>query len=117
MDKREETFLNIALDYKKQYKECAWWKFKKRNELYKSWQSALHLLIKQVDRSLPVQQHLHYPGGVSIRLFIFKVQDYTTELVGRYNEEKDCYYVQRGDGSKYEYESYRIEWKRELNVC
>ena len=56
-------------------------------------------------------------GGVSIRLFIFKVQDYTTELIGRYNEEKDCYYVQRGDGSKYEYESYRIEWKRELNVC
>lgn len=56
-------------------------------------------------------------GVVSIRLFIFKVQDYTTELIGRYNEEKDCYYVQRGDGSKYEYDSYRIEWKRELNVC
>ena len=55
--------------------------------------------------------------SVSNRLFIFKVQDYTTELIGRYNEEKDCYYVQRGDGSKYEYESYRIEWKRELNVC
>jgi hypothetical protein len=56
-------------------------------------------------------------GGVSIRLFIFKVQDYTTELIGRYNKEKDCYYVQRGDGIKYEYESYRIEWRRELNVC
>ena len=42
---KEEVFLNMALDYKKQYKECAWWKFKKRNELYKSWQSALGLWI------------------------------------------------------------------------
>tara|TARA_R110000772_G_C13117285_1_gene421422 strand:- start:92 stop:241 length:150 start_codon:yes stop_codon:yes gene_type:complete len=46
MDKREETFLNMALDYKRQYNECAWWKFKKRNELYKSWQSALELMMR-----------------------------------------------------------------------
>ena len=45
-DKREEAFLNMALDYKKQYKECAWWKFKKRNKLYKSWQSALQLMMR-----------------------------------------------------------------------
>ena len=46
MSKREETFLNMALDYKKQYKECAWWKFKKRIELYKSYQSAFELFIR-----------------------------------------------------------------------
>ena len=51
------------------------------------------------------------------KLFLFKVRDYTTELIGRYNAEKDCYYVQRGDGSKYEYDTDRITWKRELNVC
>ena len=45
-DKREETFLNMALDYKKQYKECAWWKFKKRDELYKSWQIAVELMMR-----------------------------------------------------------------------
>ena len=46
MSKREETFLNMALDYKKQYKECAWWKIKKRIELYKSYQSAFELFIR-----------------------------------------------------------------------
>ena len=46
LDKWEETFLNMALDYKKQYKECAWWKFKKRIELYKSYQSAFELFIR-----------------------------------------------------------------------
>ena len=45
-DKREETFLNMALDYKKQYKECAWWKFKKRDKLYKSWQIAVELMMR-----------------------------------------------------------------------
>ena len=74
------------------------------------WEKFKKLNLKDKDKALHI-------GGVSIRLFIFKVEDYTTELVGRYNEEKDCYYVQRGDGRKYEYESYRIEWKRELNVC
>ena len=46
MDKREEIFLNMALDYKRQYNDCAWWKFKKRIELRKSWQSALELMIR-----------------------------------------------------------------------
>jgi hypothetical protein len=43
---RETRFLEMALDYKKQYNECAWWKFKKRNELRKSWESALELMIR-----------------------------------------------------------------------
>jgi len=46
MDKREEIFLNKALEYKKQYRECAWWKFRKSRELYKNWQSALDLMVK-----------------------------------------------------------------------
>jgi len=43
---REARLLEMALDYKKKYNECAWWKFKKRNELYKSWQSALELVLR-----------------------------------------------------------------------
>jgi len=43
---REARFLEMAIDYKEQYKSCAWWKFKKRNELYKSWQSALQLMMR-----------------------------------------------------------------------
>lgn len=46
MTDREERFLNKALDYKKQYEECAWWKFQKRSELYRNWQSALDLMIR-----------------------------------------------------------------------
>jgi hypothetical protein len=41
---KEEILLKKALDYKTQYKECAWWKFTERRELYKLWQSALELL-------------------------------------------------------------------------
>lgn len=48
MDKRQETLLNLALKYKKQYNECPWWKFKKRNKLYKNWQLALELMVKYV---------------------------------------------------------------------
>lgn len=56
------------------------------------------------------------PKGYEHKLFLFKVRDYTTELIGRYDKDKDCYYVQRGDGSKYEYDSYRITWKKELTA-
>lgn len=48
-------------------------------------------------------------------IYLFKVKDYTTEILGRYDKENDCYYVQRGDGTRYEYESYRIVWKHKLN--
>ena len=51
-----------------------------------------------------------------MKIFIFKVQDYTTELIGRYDEKEDSYYVQRGDGTKYSYKSSRCEWVREL-IC
>ena len=37
---KDVRFLNMALSYKKQYKECAWWKFKKRKKLYKVFQGA-----------------------------------------------------------------------------
>ncbi len=43
---REERFLNKALEYKKQYEECAWWKFKKRSELYRNWKSSLDLMMR-----------------------------------------------------------------------
>jgi len=40
---------------------------------------------------------------------LFKCQDYTTEIVGRYHAEKDCFYVERGDGTRYYYD-FNIEW-------
>ena len=46
MDKKEEAFLNMAVAYKKQYEECAWWRFKKKNELFNSWQSALQMMVR-----------------------------------------------------------------------
>lgn len=48
-------------------------------------------------------------------IYLFKVSDYTTELLGRYDEEKKCFYVQRGDGVRYEYDEYRVIWKHKLN--
>lgn len=39
-------YVKMALQYKKRYEECSWWKFKKRNNLYKSWQHCLNLIIK-----------------------------------------------------------------------
>ena len=49
-----------------------------------------------------------------MEIYKFKVKDYTTILIGQtyYNEDlkERIFYVQRGDGTKYEYEGYRIEW-------
>jgi hypothetical protein len=45
-NKKEEMFLNMALDYKNQYEKCAWWKFRKRDKLYKNWTSALELMVR-----------------------------------------------------------------------
>jgi hypothetical protein len=36
-------------------------------------------------------------------IYIFKVRDYTTEIVGRYNKDEGYYYVERGDGTCYKY--------------
>lgn len=48
-------------------------------------------------------------------IYLFKVRDFTTILLGRYDKEKNCFYVQRGDGTKYEYDEYRICWRQKLN--
>lgn len=50
-------------------------------------------------------------------IYKFKVKDYTTILVGQmfldeFNEE--VYYVQRGDGTKYKYDKFRIEWSEKI---
>ena len=45
-------------------------------------------------------------------VYLFKVRDYTTMLVGRRYWNNECkdwvYYVQRGDGTCYTYENYRV---------
>lgn len=46
-------------------------------------------------------------------IYLFKIKDYKTILLGRYHDGK--FYIQRGDGVKYEYEAYRVVWKRLLN--
>jgi len=72
--------------------------------------------------------------NMKVELYAFKVKDYSTILFGkkeielpckycytehcdrkRLNKDKDCqtytvYYVQRGDGVRYEYHEDRIEW-------
>jgi len=45
MDERQQAYLNMALEYKKKYKECSWWKFKKRRYLKSMWKSGLDLII------------------------------------------------------------------------
>jgi hypothetical protein len=50
-------------------------------------------------------------------IYLFKVKDYTTILVGQmeYDEfNKKVFYVQRGDGDKYKYDEYRIEWFKKI---
>jgi hypothetical protein len=44
---------------------------------------------------------------------VFKVADFTTEIVGRYDRENSLFYVQRGDGTRYTY-AWGIEWFRVL---
>jgi len=57
-------------------------------------------------------------------IYIFKVKDYTTEIVGRKRVDPDTfqgkdysrtfYYVERGDGTTYDYEECRVEWAKKL---
>jgi len=50
-----------------------------------------------------------------IEIYQFKVKDYTTILYGQRGLTKIGemgYYVQRGDGTRYEYQDYRIEWAK-----
>lgn len=46
----------------------------------------------------------------------FKVKDYTTILVGQKDEATGKFYVQRGDGEKYEYWPDQIEWSKKLQA-
>lgn len=41
-------------------------------------------------------------------LYLFKVHDYTTLLMGRYHEPTESYVVQRGDGKCFPYKYWRI---------
>lgn len=52
-------------------------------------------------------------GSLSHDIYLFKVKDYTTILLGRYHDGK--FYIQHGDGVKYEYEAHKVVWKRLLN--
>jgi hypothetical protein len=51
-------------------------------------------------------------------MVLFKVSDYTTHLVGRrYRGESGyVYYVERGDGTRWEYDAYRVQWHKLLEV-
>lgn len=48
-----------------------------------------------------------------IAIWMFKVKDYTNVLIGQ-KDPGGNYYVQRGDGTRYEYSSYNIIWSRYL---
>ncbi|BAW19109.1 hypothetical protein [Ralstonia phage RP31] len=43
---------------------------------------------------------------------MFKVTDYTTRLVG-FRDDRG-FYVERGDGTRYHYEFYRVVWSRKI---
>jgi hypothetical protein len=52
-------------------------------------------------------------------MYEFKVLDYSTVMVGRRYRDTDghgswIYYVERGDGTRWEYEEYRVEWSEQL---
>ena len=59
METREETFHNtfscgamyhwlfVALEYKKEYDNTAWWKFCKRSDLKKRWYSARDSAVRE----------------------------------------------------------------------
>lgn len=55
-----------------------------------------------------------------IEFYLFKVKDYTTILVGRYDEEKNCFYIERGDGNRVgEYDNgefSQIEWSEKIHT-
>ncbi len=48
-------------------------------------------------------------------MYSFKVRDYTTEIVGRKNEEGNFFYIQRGDGAVHKYDADRVVQSFELN--
>ena len=42
----EEHYCEVALEYKKAYKECRWWQFKKKKYNYDMWQSGLDMMMR-----------------------------------------------------------------------
>ena len=46
---------------------------------------------------------------------LFKCVDFTTEIVGRWDEIEDEFYVQRGDGTRYGY-GHGVDWFKLLEV-
>jgi len=51
-----------------------------------------------------------------MKIYLFKVHDYTTLLIGQYDKEREAYYVERGDGTKYYYEYWRVTWVQEIDI-
>lgn len=45
-------------------------------------------------------------------IYLFKVEDYTTILLGKLIDDK--YIIQRGDGKVYSYDKYRVTWAQKL---
>jgi len=51
-----------------------------------------------------------------VEVYLFKVKDYTTILVGQRNHNEKCFFVQRGDGTMYKYDYDRIVWSKLVSV-
>jgi len=46
MDAREQELLKLAIEYKEEYEDTKWWKFRKKNKAYENWQRSLRLMVK-----------------------------------------------------------------------
>tara|TARA_R110000772_G_scaffold236358_1_gene347997 strand:+ start:263 stop:409 length:147 start_codon:yes stop_codon:yes gene_type:complete len=46
MDVKEKAFLDLAIEYKKEYETTKWWKFRKKNKAYNNWQKSLRLMVR-----------------------------------------------------------------------
>lgn len=60
-----------------------------------------------------LRRHLQFGDPADsgkLRAWLFKVSDYTNVLLGQ--RDNEGFFVQRGDGTKYHYEDYRVEWAR-----
>jgi hypothetical protein len=48
-----------------------------------------------------------------MEIYLFKVKDFTTVLVGQKNEKEECFFIQRGDGCIiHTYGFERIVWSK-----
>lgn len=47
MNIKEQELLKLAIEYKKEYENTSWWKFRKINKAYNNWQRTLELIVKQ----------------------------------------------------------------------